>query len=98
MHTPKLIAADFIDGYSIRLTFSDGTKAEVNFESELSGGVFETLRDKDYFRSFSLHPQFGTIEWENGADFSPEFLYQMAQISGQQPAGLDARSRSRKSA
>lgn len=98
MESPRLTSANFVSGYTLRLAFSNGTEAEVDFEKELAGGVFDALRDPEYFRSFSFHEQFGTIEWDNGADFSPEFLYEIAQAGGQQTAGFDARSRSRKSA
>jgi len=54
----------------------------VDFKDELTGGIFEALRDPAYFRSFSFQAQFGTIEWDNGADFAPEFLYEMARDCG----------------
>jgi len=78
MPAPKLISAQYIGGYCLRLAFSDGIEAELCFEDELNGGVFEALRDKNYFRTFLFREQFGSIEWDNGADFSPEMLYQKA--------------------
>lgn len=95
MGYPKLTSAEYVKDYILRLSFADGTKADVNFQHELTGGVFESLRDQAYFRSFSVQTQFGTIEWDNGADFAPEFLYELAKASGQQSPG---NSRSRKSA
>jgi len=49
----------------------------VNLEGYLEKPVFSPLRDKDYFKKFKLNPF--TIEWENGADFSPEFLYEIGE-------------------
>jgi len=98
MGYPKLTSAEFIKEFTLRLCFSDGVQADVNFEKEMAGGVFEALRDPNYFRSFSFSPQFGSIEWTNGADFAPEFLYNLAKSSGQQPARFNARPGSRKSA
>lgn len=95
---PKLTSVEYLKDFTLKLSFSDGTKAEVDFRSELIGGVFETLKDPNYFRSFSLQPQFGTLEWDNGADFAPEFLYDLAVASGKLSAEIDACSRSRKSA
>ena len=77
MTKPKLTSAEFVDGYCIRLSFSDGITSKVDFERELTGGIFEALKDPTYFRSFSFQPQFGTIAWDNGADFAPEFLYEI---------------------
>lgn len=88
MDFPKLVNAEFVAGYSIMLSFSDGTNGEVDFAEELNGGVFEALKDPAFFRSFSFQPQLGTIEWSNGADFAPEFLYK-AVHGKQQRAGSD---------
>ena len=46
----------------------------VDLESDLVGKVFEPLKNKDYFKAFSI--KYNTVEWENGADFAPEFLYE----------------------
>jgi len=35
------------------------------------------LKDKDRFREFVLDKELETIVWPNGADFAPEFLYQL---------------------
>jgi len=42
------------------------------FFSELYGELFEPLKDKDFFSSFTLEGR--TLSWSNGADFAPEFL------------------------
>jgi hypothetical protein len=61
--------------YVLELTFSDGTRREVDLEPELYGEVFEPLRDPAFFAQGALDPVIGTVVWPNGADFSPEFLY-----------------------
>ncbi len=72
----KLISANYINDYKIEVTFNDGLKSIVDLENELWGEIFEPLKDRNKFKKFSLNPF--TIEWENGADFSPEFLYELA--------------------
>jgi hypothetical protein len=67
--------ARVLGGYVLELTFSDGTRREVDLEGELYGEVFEPLRDPAYFAQGVLDPVIGTVVWPNGADFSPEFLY-----------------------
>ena len=67
-----VINAKYIDGYKILLSFNDGAEGKVDLSSELYGEVFEPLRDKDFFKSFTLEGN--TLSWSNGADFAPEFL------------------------
>jgi hypothetical protein len=73
----KVIEAKHVSGYKIALTFNDGRKKIVNLEEELYGEVFEPLKNIEYFKHFKLNPF--TIEWDNGADFSPEFLYNIGE-------------------
>jgi hypothetical protein len=76
----RIIAAKHVKDYVICLKFKDGTEGEVDLETELYGEVFEPLKDKDYFKSFILHPEYHTVVWANGADFAPEFLYSTLQV------------------
>ena len=70
---PFITKAQYVDGYRIRLTFSDGCSDIVDFERWLWGPVFEPLKDTAYFRRFFLDG--GTVAWPNGADIAPETLY-----------------------
>ena len=70
---PRIVEARYVDSYTIWLRFNDGVEGEVDLKDELWGEIFEPLKDINYFKNFKLNPF--TIEWENGADFSPEFLY-----------------------
>ncbi len=62
--------------FQVRLQFNDGALKDVDLSGELHGEVFEPLRDQDYFRRGALNVETGTVEWPNGADFAPEFLYE----------------------
>jgi hypothetical protein len=73
MELIKLQNAKYIDGFKIEFHFSDGKKKVIDLKNELSGEIFAPLKDLAYFKKFRLNDF--TIEWENGADFSPEFLY-----------------------
>lgn len=73
---PKLIEAKYIEEYRVWLKFQDGTAGEVNLEKELWGEVFEPLKDKVKFAEVTYNRELCTIEWPNGADFAPEFLYE----------------------
>ena len=75
---PRLTNAEYIDGYKIKVTFSDGASGLIDLESELWGEVFEPLKDPKIFQSFSINDELKTIVWPTGADLAPEFLYQKA--------------------
>ena len=64
--------AEYTRDYKVWLAFKDGARGEVDLSSELHGEVFEPLRDKALFQSFTLEGH--TLSWRNGADFAPEFL------------------------
>ena len=51
----------------------------VDLKNELDGQVFQPLRDKALFEQVHVNPDTGTIEWPNGADFAPEFLYEIGK-------------------
>ena len=73
----KVIDAIYIKDYTVQLTFNTFEKKVVDLKDQLWGEVFEPLKNKDVFRNFRLNDF--TIEWPNGADFSPEFLYEVGK-------------------
>lgn len=77
---PRLIEARYVRAFVLWLRFSDGSEGEVDLAGELSGPIFEPLRDPAYFRSFRLDPELHTIVWPNGADIAPEFLYERVRV------------------
>jgi hypothetical protein len=77
MELIKVIGAKYLEGYKIEFRFNNGITKVVDLTNEIYGEVFEPLKDIDYFKNFTLNPF--TIEWENGADFSPEFLFRIGQ-------------------
>lgn len=77
----EIINATYLEDYKIELQFNNGEKYVVDLENHLQGQVFIPLKDKHLFQKFSI--VFNTIEWENGADFAPEFLYDLAKLQHQ---------------
>ncbi len=77
---PEVVEARYVQGYTIHLRFSDGTEGDVDLCQELYGEVFEPLEALEIFKGFTIHPEFHTLCWPNGADLAPEFLYEKVQI------------------
>lgn len=77
MKTLKVMDARYIEGYRIKFKFNDGKTKTIDFQDQLWGEMFQPLNDIHYFKKFKLNPF--TIEWENGADFAPEYLYQLGE-------------------
>ena len=65
--------AEYLDNYRIKLTFNNNEIKTVDLQNELNGEVYIPLHQLDFFKKFKL--KFNTIEWENGADYAPEYLY-----------------------
>ena len=68
----EVVRAEYMDGYRIKLWFNNDVVKVVDLKSSLMGIVFEPLKDLNYFKRFSV--KYNTVEWENGADFAPEYL------------------------
>ena len=86
----RLVNARHEGGFRIWLRFSDGLEGTIDLGNELHGRVFEPLRDPDVFRQVQLNADIHTITWPNGADFAPEYLYQLVRsVANQalQPTG-----------
>jgi hypothetical protein len=78
-----VVAAVYKGGYSIELEFDDGKRGAVDFSKYLEeGGVFERFKDLDFFRSFSINTELGTLTWGDEIDIAPETLYAQATGSG----------------
>jgi hypothetical protein len=70
-------AVDALEGYRIRVAFSDGAVKEIDL-TDLVGrarGVFHALADPKVFKQVQANPETGTVEWPGEVDFDPEVLY-----------------------
>jgi len=71
----EVTQAIYLDNYKLFITFNNGEQKTVDLQHELNGSVFLPLKKMDYFKKFQI--KFNTIEWENGADYAPEYLYEI---------------------
>ncbi|MBQ3580243.1 MAG: DUF2442 domain-containing protein [Bacteroidales bacterium] len=70
----KVVSAEYVRDYTLRLVFNDGTEKLVDFTPMMQKGICRKLQDLDYFRSFRLDPF--TVDWNNEIGFAPEALYE----------------------
>jgi hypothetical protein len=68
--------AEVIGEHRLRLRFEDGAEGELDMSAWPWRGVFEPLRDADFFARVELDKELGTIVWPNGADLAPETLHE----------------------
>ena len=73
----EITNANYLSEYKILLNFNSRDTKIVDLKNELTGSIFEPLKDVNYFKDFSI--KYNTIEWNNGADFAPEYLYQIGR-------------------
>ena len=69
--------ARHLNNYIIEFTFNNGEIKVVDLSDKLNKPVFKPLKNISFFKKFRMNPF--TIEWENGADFSPDYLYRLAK-------------------
>ena len=75
-NTVRIRSVEPLDGFVVRLSFTDGTTREIDLEGELWGPVFEPLRANcELFRQVRVDEELGTIVWPNGADMDPDVLH-----------------------
>jgi len=68
----RVVRAEYVRDYQIRLQFNDATEKTVDFSRWLRREVFKPLAKKREFKQFFVAG--GTVCWPNGADIAPETL------------------------
>ncbi len=75
MHT--VVSVKPLEKYCLEIVFDDASKIRFDVSPYLYGEVFEPLKDYEVFKQVKVDDVLGTIVWPTGADFCPDFLYQM---------------------
>ena len=69
----QTISAKAGDGYSIHVTFADGTRGVFDFTPYIDYPCYEPLRNRAFFEKVAaVH---GTLSWPNDIDISPEAVW-----------------------
>ena len=74
----KVTDVEYVKNYELLITFSDGVCKIADLKPYLTGEVFGELLDLEQFVQYGLTGY--TIEWANGADLAPEFLYDIGKV------------------
>ncbi|MDQ3130538.1 MAG: DUF2442 domain-containing protein [Pyrinomonadaceae bacterium] len=69
----KVVSATASDNHTLILRFNDDSVRRFDVKPYLDKGIFNQLKDLDYFKDFKI--VFGTVQWKNEQDFAPETLY-----------------------
>ncbi len=65
--------------YRLMILFADGTSGSVDISAMIVfTGIFESLKDHDFFARVRVDEELGSIAWPNGADLDPLVLYAAA--------------------
>jgi hypothetical protein len=72
-----VVGLSVLQPYVLELDFDNGEKKRVDLRRELYGPIFEPLVDPDFFARAFIDADSRTVTWPNGADFAPDFLYQL---------------------
>jgi hypothetical protein len=68
-----------LPGFRLQLSFNNGVEGVVCLLDELWGEMFEPLKNESVFATAHQNDEMGTVVWANGADFAPEFLFELMQ-------------------
>jgi hypothetical protein len=72
----RVKGVEVLDGFRVRLTFTNDAQKVIDLDTYLRGPVFEPIRnDAKLFRAVRVDEEAGTIVWPNGADLDPDVLY-----------------------
>jgi hypothetical protein len=78
----KLVKAEPLPGYRLRLRYADGVTGEVDLSHMVGKGVFQLWNDPQAFERVSIGSG-GEVRWSNDVDLCADALY--LEITGKTP-------------
>lgn len=88
IHYP--VNAAYLGGLSLLIEFENGELRIADFTGyqQRSLGDFADLKDEEYFKTFFIKD--GDLQWSNGWDVAPDYLYEIsvpAKVEPRRPNG-----------
>ena len=71
---PSVKKVSPLDNYKIFLEFDNDECGILNMQPYLNFGVFRKIKDQNLFSQVRV--SFDTVEWGNGIDLDPQFVYE----------------------
>jgi hypothetical protein len=65
-----------LDNYELEIEFTNSEIKVMDMKPFLDIPIYKELKDPNLFNKLKV--AFGTIQWENGADFDPDSLYNLS--------------------
>lgn len=81
----KILTADPLPKFRLRLKFSDGTEKELDLSDIAGVGVFQAWLQPGVFEQVAV-TNCGSLTWPEELDLCPDFLYLRA--TGQEPEDI----------
>lgn len=72
----KIIRAEALKNYRLKVRFSDGIQGEVDLSDLVGKGIFAVWKDPKQFAQVSIDPESHTVCWPGGIDLAPDALYE----------------------
>lgn len=77
---PPVISVTVTGSLTLRVEFADGISGEVRFLSSHLSGVFEPLKNPDYFEQARI--EHGAVTWPGELDLAPDAMYDAVRQTG----------------
>jgi len=74
---PSVCEVTANEDFSLNIVLDTGEKRLLDMKPYLYFGVFKKLRDYENFKRAIV--AFDTIEWDEGVDLDPEFIYEKSE-------------------
>ena len=79
--SPPVVRVATAGALTLRVEFADGLQGQVRFLPSHLSGVFEALKDPDYFAQAAV--QRGAVTWPGEIDLAPDAMYDAIKCEGQ---------------
>lgn len=78
-HPLHVVDLQVLDGLRLLLSFDDGSLRVFDAKPHLRGPVMEPLKNPKFFSQARVNPNFGCVEWPNGADLCPDMMHRCSK-------------------
>ena len=75
----RVVGFEIVAPHTLRVRFDDDTAQTIDFRPVLFGELYSPLNDVKVFNRVRIDAEVHTLVWPNGADFAPEFLYEIGR-------------------